>query len=88
MTADSITYQAEPYTGRSIGIGYMHRKGWQLVAYTTGTEKRRRAFGNKFTLKLPWIAYHYKSGFSKINQERYDQQREEIKLLEKHFNNN
>lgn len=83
-----VVYRAEEYIGTDIGTSYMHREGWQVVAYDPNTQRRRCVFknGRSPCHKMGWAAVHYKTGPSRAEQKRLDRMREKAEELARKLN--
>ena len=87
-----IEYKVERYIGTKIGKGgFLERRGWQVVAYDTETKKRKYVFrtiwGEKTPcFKFPFCAYHYKTGFNKLDAERDSAYNKEAEVLARNLN--
>ena len=89
----TITYKAESYDGTNLGnTGFLHRRGWQVVAYDSETGKRKSIFktrrGSTPCYKIGWVAYHYESGANKADCKRLSDYEKEAKKLAEKLNGN
>ena len=86
----TITYKAESYNGTCLGNSFMHRHGWQVVAYDVETGKRKYMFkigrGKSPCYKLGWVAYHYESGANRADSKRLLEYEKEAKELAEKLN--